>query len=304
MNKETIYSENFKRWFGDWENDPQNASKVVDNDGKPLPVEHGTTLKGKDGKPFKVFNNSMDKGCTGNCIMFTDSHNVSSFFSGGGYARFGNFAEKFEKWHNKDTMDGLVAFLNDVMDIDSELYHNKGVWDGKPYELYGIEHDVTSSPLGKSKEEAYKNLYKLVQREIERVDTDTEYGKMGGIYKVFLNIRNPYIFDAKGNNFYTLYTEFNKEPINANTLAQYVKNTGQYDGVIIRNVKETTYNMKPSTDYIVFNPNQIKHALDNNGDFNSDSDDITESKSAKKVIVISESQKEFITKKLNGTDTY
>lgn len=33
----------FKAWFGDWENDPQNASKVVDENGEPLVVYHGTT---------------------------------------------------------------------------------------------------------------------------------------------------------------------------------------------------------------------------------------------------------------------
>ena len=33
----------FKEWFGDWENDPANASKVVDENGEPLVVYHGTT---------------------------------------------------------------------------------------------------------------------------------------------------------------------------------------------------------------------------------------------------------------------
>ena len=33
----------FKDWFGDWENDPENASKVVDENGEPLVVYHGTT---------------------------------------------------------------------------------------------------------------------------------------------------------------------------------------------------------------------------------------------------------------------
>lgn len=32
----------FKDWFGDWENDPQNASKVVDENGEPLVVYHGS----------------------------------------------------------------------------------------------------------------------------------------------------------------------------------------------------------------------------------------------------------------------
>jgi len=32
----------FKKWFGDWEKDPANASKVVDENGEPLVVYHGT----------------------------------------------------------------------------------------------------------------------------------------------------------------------------------------------------------------------------------------------------------------------
>jgi hypothetical protein len=32
----------FKAWFGDWENDPENASKVVDENGEPLVVYRGT----------------------------------------------------------------------------------------------------------------------------------------------------------------------------------------------------------------------------------------------------------------------
>ena len=37
-----IYTESFKKWFGDWENNPQNASKVVDEKGFPLVVHHGS----------------------------------------------------------------------------------------------------------------------------------------------------------------------------------------------------------------------------------------------------------------------
>ena len=32
----------FKEWFGDWENDPANASKVIDENGEPLVVYHGS----------------------------------------------------------------------------------------------------------------------------------------------------------------------------------------------------------------------------------------------------------------------
>jgi hypothetical protein len=35
----------FKAWFGDWENEPENASKVVDDNGEPMVVWHGTYVK-------------------------------------------------------------------------------------------------------------------------------------------------------------------------------------------------------------------------------------------------------------------
>jgi hypothetical protein len=39
----------FKAWFGDWQNDPANASKVVDENGEPLVVYHFSDKK------FNVF---------------------------------------------------------------------------------------------------------------------------------------------------------------------------------------------------------------------------------------------------------
>ena len=38
----TVRTRAFKEWFGDWENDAKNASKVVDGNGEPLVVYHGT----------------------------------------------------------------------------------------------------------------------------------------------------------------------------------------------------------------------------------------------------------------------
>ena len=40
-----VRTPNFKKWFGDWENDPENASKVVDENGEPLVVYHGSKKK-------------------------------------------------------------------------------------------------------------------------------------------------------------------------------------------------------------------------------------------------------------------
>ena len=43
----------FKNWFGDWENSPETASKVVDENGEPLVVWHGSPYKN-----FTVFDDT------------------------------------------------------------------------------------------------------------------------------------------------------------------------------------------------------------------------------------------------------
>lgn len=37
-----VRTKSFKEWFGDWENNPENASKVIDENGEPMVVYHGT----------------------------------------------------------------------------------------------------------------------------------------------------------------------------------------------------------------------------------------------------------------------
>jgi hypothetical protein len=68
----------FKTWFGDWENDPENASKVVDENGEPLVVYHGT------GSDFNIFKVGKTRG-----IMFTDKKSSAELFSEGYLKREG-----------------------------------------------------------------------------------------------------------------------------------------------------------------------------------------------------------------------
>ena len=37
-----VRTESFKKWFGDWENEPEKASKVIDENGEPMVVYHGS----------------------------------------------------------------------------------------------------------------------------------------------------------------------------------------------------------------------------------------------------------------------
>ena len=66
-----IYTPQFKEWFGDWENDPKNASKVVDSNGQPLLVYHGSdTMLTEFKSPFND-NYFAKKGGNPKSIFFT-----------------------------------------------------------------------------------------------------------------------------------------------------------------------------------------------------------------------------------------
>ena len=74
------HSQQFKRWFGDWVNKPYSASKVVDEDGKPLVVYHGTdadftVFKSKDGNYWfsasEDYAEAMAEERGGNRVMST-----------------------------------------------------------------------------------------------------------------------------------------------------------------------------------------------------------------------------------------
>jgi hypothetical protein len=68
--KEGVKSPYFKEWFGDWENAPENASKVVDDEGKPLVVYHGTDVE-FDEFDRKKAGAGNDKGMRGKGFYFS-----------------------------------------------------------------------------------------------------------------------------------------------------------------------------------------------------------------------------------------
>lgn len=74
-----VRTPNFKKWFGDWENDPKNASKVVDENGEPRVVYHGSS------NSFSEFSKKM-MGSTGTAaakkgFWFAANPEVASFFA-------------------------------------------------------------------------------------------------------------------------------------------------------------------------------------------------------------------------------
>ena len=63
----------FKKWFGDWENDAANASQVLDENGEPKVVYHGTATE------FNEF--KQGHGLLGDGIYLTDSFDIADVYA-------------------------------------------------------------------------------------------------------------------------------------------------------------------------------------------------------------------------------
>lgn len=72
-----VRSPEFKKWFGDWENDPENASKVLDENGEPLPVYHGTDV---DVSKFKESKSKSGHPSSKLGYFFTESSTIADRF--------------------------------------------------------------------------------------------------------------------------------------------------------------------------------------------------------------------------------
>lgn len=94
----------FKEWFGDWENDPTNASKVVDDNGEPMVVYHGSRnsltyfSKGFAGK------NNPDIDVSRLGFFFTDDVEEAEYYTGkttnDGYERDGDTPQVYNTFLN------------------------------------------------------------------------------------------------------------------------------------------------------------------------------------------------------------
>jgi len=117
-----VRTASFKKWFGDFENDPDNASKVVDENGEPLVVWHGAEQKWWENIEHFVFNPQLEGKSTNvvrrkfGSIYFTSNKEVANTFGGkNGYAVgvFLNFRTPIIIEANYLRID-LVSELDDV----------------------------------------------------------------------------------------------------------------------------------------------------------------------------------------------
>lgn len=287
----------FKDWFGDWENNPSEASKVVDENGEPLVVWHSGMSEIKD----NTFRNK---------IITT--------------------INKEEEWITNKSIEDYIKEGYIISEEDIAKYNEgKDVEIAKPNAIYASsERDVSNSYTKKSYEASIEFDEKIEDRAEQRAEewsneeyglyldflkttrdkelaskmTDEEMSKrhpegrakfisptnpykyqdtvIGTELAIFSAIKNPIIVDAHESNWNDI--SFNGKTYTTRTLEEYARNNG-YDGIIVKNVLDIgPYGRleanKFSTVVAAMNPNQIKSATDNTGVFSKSNDKIDDFK--------------------------
>jgi hypothetical protein len=153
----TVRTKAFKNWFGDWENDPQNASKVVDENGEPLVVYHGTKTDFSIFEGQKIKNTSEGAG-----FYFTPNKNIAQ--------GFGNIKATFLNIRNPQYAYGNIDLVSDTYEEDYEKENKEAIDKG----LQEVKK--------KLEKKGYK-FYKQVQKDLlDVIGTQTQEVLDGLLY--------------------------------------------------------------------------------------------------------------------------
>lgn len=232
-------------------------SKARDEKGNLLTLYHGTY----NDEMFTVFD--AKKGFNVDAIYLTPDLSVSSYFGNGSTIR--NFDKTLiPRINEAKTVDDLIKIFNDDLNNKIEITKSYSDENGDFYRLETMD-GVSSKALGyKTGKNTYSftnfngevketNLFdKLKKEALEKAQQNQSYASN---YELYANIVNPLVVDAKGKPYYKI--DFEGKITNTETISVIAKERG-YDGVIVKNVLETSYENQLTDDYIVFNSNQIK----------------------------------------------
>jgi uncharacterized protein YjbI with pentapeptide repeats len=98
---------------------------------------------------------------------------------------------------------------------------------------------------------------------------------MSSVYRVFVKMENPYVYDAGGAGWNNI--EWKGKTVNTDKIGHWAKNNG-FDGVILLNVLDEggfgTGALPPKTVYIVFDPRNVKSAAYNRGTWDPNDSDM------------------------------
>ena len=117
-------TQQFRKWFGDWLKHPKTASKIINNDGTPKIMYHGSPAQ------FTIFDKKKAKysGQYGRGFYFTDSRSHAGTY-GQQYSVYLNIRNPLQ--HGKGTVsrEQVRTFLEAVAENEDYSIENYGTYD-------------------------------------------------------------------------------------------------------------------------------------------------------------------------------
>ena len=241
--KKITQSQQFVRWFGDWQNKPKTASKVVDGNGEPLVVYHQT------GNDFTVFDTKhtgageFDSEMPTGIFMKPTNSNIG--LSGNKQmALYANIRNPFIANSRKELVDFYIKNIDGYSDAKNEV------------KRIDSEYKQKFQDEMKRENQEYQKLW--VARKNGEI-SEEEYQKAVSR-------------DALDDLLEEWHNKVNEASKKAKSLIDDYFRNSNYDGVIVNN-DVGSFGRSTKT-YIAFENTQVKSATNNIGTFDGKNPDI------------------------------
>lgn len=236
----------FKNWFGDWENNAENASKVVDENGEPKVVQHGTPIE--ELYEFDINHlgdNTGDEGVYGAGFYFGNLDEE-------GFSIYGdNIIQAYLNIRSPYNIDADSDILDFIASLNfASMREVKFKGQSKENSTIGELIDYINEVKNKYDIGDYSDLIESFRGIFgESADEEVIMRKISLKFAFPLSV-NTFINDCIGGIDFT----------------KALKRNGN-DGVIV-------WSRKDYSELVAFYPTQIKSATDNTGNFNPENPDI------------------------------
>lgn len=257
----TVRTPSFIRWFGDWMNNPEEASKIVDENGEPMAMYHGSL------ESFSEFSRDF-------AGRSADTAGVGFWFSDRE-----DFARSFAsaEWQGEGTPQVYSVFLNIrnprvYSSTPGLTYAQYKALTSEIERLFGLISRYEASTGRAISERELNQLREERDRIISSLEGSTDLDAYESFKSDMLIASGMSAKDVKDSGF-SFDGEDNASAINERYISA-MRSQG-YDGIIIRDTKFDSDLIGESfnTQYVAFDPNQIK-SVNNRGTFSSESNDI------------------------------
>lgn len=311
----TVRTKAFKKWFGDWENDPENASKLLDENGEPRVFYHGSwwdTLAEKPGERVFDINflgsASGDNGYFGNGFYFAFDAREAEYYGGIVNDYFLNMRNPLYVQEELETIDGYrppyasdFAMVLNLSRRFPDLVKDKRLYY---YDSENVRQEVSYADFLKDAADVLENVEFITE------ETEDSFGKEYVVKASPVEMRD-------GDETWTEY-RFEMHMLDDGMLkdkyamaVEYLRQT-KYNGMVLPSIssfgvtKEFTDAVKAAgydgvlqsargDEAVAFHPNQIKSATHNRGTFSEESESIDFSVASVKAAGIEDARKRGMT---------